>query len=198
MHGPDGGWILLHERADASFNFFRNWVSYENGFGKPGSDFWIGNSDMHVITFNGRHMVRFEFLEYFDERNQPLFAEYDDFKVLGPSSGYVLQVGKFRGNVANILSASNNSAFSTWDRDNDKIEGSCARIRKGAWWYGGSCLVHDLTSMLVFVALTIKVKEIFEGNRFIITNESCLFGHNIITAYLFVYKSNLQKSIKNL
>lgn len=164
MQEPHGGWILLYERTNASFNFFRNWISYENGFGKPGFNFWIGNINVHAITYDGRHMVRFEFLDSLDERNQPLFAEYDNFRVLSPSTGYILQAGKFRGNSANVLSDVNYAAFSTWDRDNDKTDLSCAKLRKGAWWYGDSCVVFDPTSKLEFVALTIKVKEILEGN----------------------------------
>lgn len=167
MHRPNDGWILFYERCNASFNFFRNWVSYENGFGKPGFDFWIGNINMHALTLNGRHVVRIELLTYFDKNKRPLFAEYDDFKVLSPSTDYTLQVGKFRGSFSSIFSNVNNSAFSTWDRDNDKTYKECAKRRKGAWWYGKSCVVHDPNTMLgLFIPLTMKVKEILGGNVF--------------------------------
>lgn len=165
MLGPNGGWTLLYERSNATFNFFRDWASYEKGFGEPGFDFWIGNSKIYVITMKGRHEVRFELLDYFDKRKQPLFAVYDDFKVLSPSTDYVLQVGKFRGNLANFLEEVNNTAFSTWDRDNDKSEKACAKRNKGAWWYGNTCIVHDPNSMLGFISVTMKAKEFLGGNE---------------------------------
>lgn len=195
MQGPDGGWITLFERRNATFDFFRNWISYENGFGKPGFDFWIGNSHMHIITLNGRHIVRFEILDYFDESNQPFFAEYDDFKVLSPSTKYILQVGKFRGNLADILSGANNSAFSTWDRDNDKTDKACAIIRKGAWWYGDSCVTHDPNSMRVFFSLTMKVREILGGKVFLLKKQIDIYSR---PSSIFSNILELQMKRKNL
>ena len=165
MDGPDGGWILLQERANASFNLFRNWVSYENGFGKPGVGYWIGNIYMHSITFTRKYILRIELPGYADELTPTLFAEYDNFQVLSPSSGYVLKLGRYRGGLGDILSLVNNSAFSTWDRDNDEVQDEgCAETGKGAWWYGKTCYVYDLNSMVGFLRMKIKAKKVLEGN----------------------------------
>lgn len=96
--------------------------------------------------------------------DQSLFGEYDNFQVSSPSTNYILQVGNFRGNMANILSAVNNSAFSTWDRDNDDLDGSCVMEMKGAWWYGDDCLVAIPNRMVRFVGISMKAKELLGGN----------------------------------
>lgn len=163
MQGADGGWILLQQRNDTTVNFSRNWVSFENGFGKPGVGFWVGNKYMHAITLNRRHMLRIELPDIY-WGDQSLFGEYDNFQVSSPSTNYILQVGNFRGNMANILSAVNNSAFSTWDRDNDDLDGSCVMEMKGAWWYGDDCLVAIPNRMVRFVRISMKAKELLGGN----------------------------------
>ena len=164
MDGPDGGWILLQERVNATFNFYRDWVSYENGFGKPGIGYWLGNIYMHSITIKGNYALRIELPGYYDELTVTVQGEYDNFHVLGPSTGYVLRVGDYRGGLGDILFVVNNSAFSTWDRDNDKADESCAKVNKGAWWYKKDCYYFDLNSMLDFLRMKIKAKELLEGN----------------------------------
>lgn len=165
MDGPDGGWFLLQDRANATFNLFRNWVSYENGFGKPGFGYWVGNINLHSLTFNRNYVLRIDLPGYVDELTPTLLAEYENFQVLSPSTGYTLQLGSYRGGLSDILSVVNNSAFSTWDRDNDEVrDDACARSGKGAWWYGKTCYVYDLNRMVGFIRIKMKAREIFEGN----------------------------------
>lgn len=163
MDGINGGWILLQQRINVHFNFLRSWNSYEKGFGEPGFGYWLGNSYMHAITLNRKYVLRFEFLDYVDERNQMLFLEFDNFQVLSSLKYYTIQTGKYRGNMANIMDI-NNFAFSTWDRDNDKSKRACAIINRGAWWYGSDCYITDPNSMLQFLKVTMKAKEVLGGN----------------------------------
>ena len=162
MHGPNGGWILLQERSNVTFNFTRNWVSYENGFGQPGFGLWLGNSFMHALTFNRRYVLRIDIPNFMN--GYSLFGEYDNFQVSGPSTNYILRVGNFRGNMRNILLAVNNSAFSTWDRDNDKADEECAKIKKGGWWYKDRCKIAVPNEMVRFVKTSLKAKEVLGGN----------------------------------
>lgn len=159
MDGPSGGWILLQDRATAIFNFHGDWLSFEKGFGTPGWGYWLGNKNMHSITFKRNYILRVELPGFAD-----VYAEYDNFQVLSPSSNYVLKLGKYRGGLRDVLSDLNNAAFCTWDRDNDEVDGQCARIKKGAWWYGKDCDAFDMNSMLRFVRTKLKAKEVFEGN----------------------------------
>ena len=163
MDGPDGGWFLLQERANATFNLFRDWVSYENGFGKPGVGYWFGNINLHSMTFKRNYVLKIELPGYVDEVTTTLLAEYDNFQVLGPSTGYALNLGRYRGGLSDILSIVNNSAFSTWDRDNDEVDEECAKTGRGAWWYGKTCYIYDLNSMVGFLTMKIKAREVLEG-----------------------------------
>lgn len=161
MHGPNGGWILLFERRNFTIRTPRTWHSYEMGFGKPGFRYWLGNIYMHAITLAEKHALRLE-IPYVDERNQWFFGEYDNFEVSSPSTGYIIQVGKYRGNMIDLISDVNHCAFSTWDRDNDKVvDEACARQREGAWWYGNTCNVYDLNTGRIPVLM--KTKELLEG-----------------------------------
>ena len=170
MSGPNGGWLVFQQRINASVNFTRDWVSYEKGFGRHGFEFWLGNLYINGITRRGEHMLRIEISVSIDRRNQTFFSEYDNFRVSSPFDNYNLHVGKYRGNLSDILSDANNSAFSTWDRDNDKANRSCARINKGAWWYGRSCNIPDLNGMLGnitkrgLVKITMKTTRALRGN----------------------------------
>ena len=111
-------------------------------------------------------MLRFEFPGYFDDQKQMLFLEYENFQVLSANTGYMIKIGKHRGNMIDVFPNSNNSAFSTWDRDNDQVRyATCAWINKGAWWYAKDCYVPDPNSMRQFRGITIvmKAKELLGG-----------------------------------
>ncbi|PFX34734.1 Protein sidekick-1, partial [Stylophora pistillata] len=167
MHGPNGGWILLQQRINDSFSFYRNWASYENGFGKLGYGYWLGNSHIHAVTFKRMYVLRFEFPDHVDDQDQMMFIEYENFQVLGPLTDYTIQIGKHRGNMVNLFPDINNCAFSTWDRDNDKVPNrACAKRNKGAWWYARDCDVPDPNRIDLFIGITImmKAKELLGGN----------------------------------
>ena len=149
-------------------NFSRDWISYEQGFGQQGLEFWLGNRKLFVITSLQEHLLRIEI--YFTNGSH-LFAEYDSFQL--SFRNYKLRVGRHRGNLSGILFLANNTAFSTWDRDNDKLpHKACARQQRGAWWYGTTCDTLDLNSMrgnasskgMVKISMKIKPNDLKRGN----------------------------------
>ena len=142
MRGSNGGWLVFQKRTNKSVNFFRNWISYKQGFGQYGHDFWLGNRDLRAITNSNEHVLHIE-LHY--SNGSHVFAEYDQFSV--SPRNFTLRVGQYRGNWSDILFFANNSAFSTWDRDNDKVLEACAQQNNGAWWYGTTCDMEDLNRM---------------------------------------------------
>ena len=63
-------------------------------------------------------------------------AQYSTFHVGNGSTKFKLAFDGYTGNAGNPLKQSNNWAFSTIDRDHDRLKrGSCARKMKSGWWY---------------------------------------------------------------
>ena len=71
-----GGWTVFQKRLDGSVDFFRNWKSYKNGFGDLNKEFWLGNDNLHRLTFSEDVMLRVD-MEDFDGNIK--YAEYTTF-----------------------------------------------------------------------------------------------------------------------
>ncbi len=65
------------------------------------------------------------------------YADYNNFRILEEAHNYTLLLDSFNGgNAGDSLTSHNNTAFSTWDQDNDSHSSlNCAEERPGAWWY---------------------------------------------------------------
>ena len=129
MEGRNGGWLVFQQRINNSVNFYRDWISYEHGFGQQGFNFWLGNRVLSALTLDRDHTLQ---IETFLVDGRHVYAEYDRFRL--SFKRYTLLAGRYRGNLSDFLFYANNSAFSTWDRDNDKVlRRSCAQLNRGAW-----------------------------------------------------------------
>ena len=72
------------------------------------------------------------------------YAKYGNFKVGDQHARYRLEVGSYSGTAGDSLTYHNNMAFSTKDRDNDRLSSTnCAAYYSGAWWYN-SCQYSNL------------------------------------------------------
>lgn len=134
MDVDGGGWTVFQRRVDGSINFYRDWDSYKRGFGNLGTEFWLGNDYLHLLTANGNQELRVDLREF---QGQTSFAKYSSFQVSGEQEKYKLTLGQFlEGTAGDSLTKHNNMAFSTHDQDNDTNGGkNCAALFHGAWWY---------------------------------------------------------------
>ncbi|KAJ6633438.1 Techylectin-5B, partial [Pseudolycoriella hygida] len=135
----DGGWTVIQRRDDFGEpreNFNRDWADYKNGFGDPAKEFWLGNENIYMLTNNEDYSLRVE-LEDFEGNKR--YAQYSHFKIHSESDYYKLEIDGYDGNAGDSLNdpwyGSNNSPFSTYNRDNDRSSLNCASMLKGGWWW---------------------------------------------------------------
>ncbi|XP_077302101.1 uncharacterized protein LOC143922644 isoform X1 [Arctopsyche grandis] len=135
----EGGWTVIQRRDDLgvpSENFNRDWADYKNGFGDPAKEFWLGNENIYMLTNNEDYILRIE-LEDFEGNKR--YAQYSHFKIYSESEYYKLEIDGYEGNAGDSLNdpwyGSNNSPFSTYNRDNDRSSLNCASMLKGGWWW---------------------------------------------------------------
>ncbi|XP_044733955.1 rhoGEF domain-containing protein gxcJ [Chrysoperla carnea] len=135
----EGGWTVIQRRDDFGEpreNFNRDWADYKNGFGDPAKEFWLGNENIYMLTNNEDYILRVE-LEDFEGNKR--YAQYSHFKIYSEGEYYKLEIDGYEGNAGDSLNdpwyGSNNSPFSTYNRDNDRSSLNCASMLKGGWWW---------------------------------------------------------------
>ncbi|XP_008592209.1 PREDICTED: ficolin-1-like [Galeopterus variegatus] len=134
MQVDGGGWTVFQRRVDGSVDFFRNWESYKRGFGNLGTEFWLGNDYLHLLTAGGNQELRVDLQDFEGEDS---YAKYSSFQVSGEQEKFKLSLGQFLGGTAgDSLGSHKNMSFTTHDQDNDKHSlTNRASVFKGAWWY---------------------------------------------------------------
>ena len=133
METDGGGWTVFQRRQDGTVNFYLNWTDYENGFGNPRGEVWLGLTYLHRLTTSDRQLR----VDLEDFENNTRYAVYNTFQVMDSSTNYTLRVEGYSGDAGNGLGHHNGRQFSTRDRENDNNRGrNCAQLFKGGWWYG--------------------------------------------------------------
>ena len=132
-----GGWLVVQRRQDGSVDFNRNWLEYEDGFGKLTGEFWYGLRALHCLTGQDSWEMRMD-IKLANGTN--IILQYEQFKVASVKDKYKLTVGGFQGTTTDPMAHHNGMHFSTKDNDNDNNIGNCALISGhrspiGGWWY---------------------------------------------------------------
>ncbi|KAH8318318.1 hypothetical protein KR074_008239 [Drosophila pseudoananassae] len=127
------GWMVIQRRVSAEENFYRNWATYENGFGDINKNYFIGLKKLHEITGLKPYEL-YIYLENF--KGESRYAYYGTFSIGDQNTKYQLTIGSYSGTAGDALIKKHNSMkFSTYDNDNDKSKSNCAAQYTGAWWY---------------------------------------------------------------
>nr|XP_022294554.1 fibrinogen C domain-containing protein 1-like [Crassostrea virginica] len=135
-------YTVIMDRNDGSVDFYRTYAEYENGFGTPSTETWIGNKYIHLLTAAGNTVLRFEFEDYMAATR---YAEYSSFHVDSASTNYLMTVSGYSGDAGDSMSFHNNASFSAKDADHDTNARNCAVKYLTAWW-NLSCLRTKLTA----------------------------------------------------
>ncbi|CAF1509837.1 unnamed protein product [Rotaria sp. Silwood1] len=134
------GWTVIQRRINGTIDFYRGWNDYKNGFGDLRTEFWLGNEKIHLLTNQGRYILRVDLQPW----DSPIrIAEYGQFALDNESQYYKLQISQFRSNISTAgdsLTSSwdnaNGIPFSTYDHDFDNLfYDNCALTYHGAWWF---------------------------------------------------------------
>ena len=135
METEGGGWTVLHARFKHNLNYAtKTWNEYKLGFGVAGSDYWIGNKYIHLLTKDNRPEVYFKL----QHSNGTWFhAKYRDFYVASEADKFKLHYreNSYSGTSGDSLYDNNNRVFSTMDYDNDNWGSNCAVKGGGGWWF---------------------------------------------------------------
>ncbi|TDG99374.1 hypothetical protein EPR50_G00193670 [Perca flavescens] len=156
QEGLMGGWLLAQQRESGALGFNRTWAEYRDGFGSVDAngngEFWLGNQNLHLLTSQAESMLKVE-LE--DWEGGVASAEYT-VRVGAETEGYPLHVSGYTGDAGDALAtpasdapshpSHNGMKFSTFDKDNDVWEESCAERYGGGWWYN-KCQTANLNGV---------------------------------------------------
>ncbi|XP_052786631.1 ficolin-2-like [Mya arenaria] len=92
MDTDQGGWTVFQHRMNGKVDFYRNFSSYENGFGSLQGEFWLGLKLMNEMTSRTSNDLRIDITRGSGSTG---YAVYADFSV-GAGSNYTLHVGYTR------------------------------------------------------------------------------------------------------
>ncbi|XP_016928110.2 ficolin-1 [Drosophila suzukii] len=135
------GWLVVQRRVSVEENFFRNWTSYQAGFGDLKTNFFLGLNNLNKITALEPQELYIQMVDFTGAKR---YAHYNLFSVGNVYSNYSLtQLGVYSGSAGDSLRYHLNQPFSTFDKDNDKSSINCAARYLGAWWYK-DCLYSNL------------------------------------------------------
>ncbi|XP_060591631.1 ryncolin-4-like [Ruditapes philippinarum] len=140
MDTPPGGWTVFQHRESNS-DFLQNWEAYKEGFGQLANNFWLGNDKISKLTSSGQYKLRVDLI---DQEGLEGYAEYSSFSIGNEATKYVLNIAGHNGTASDSLVEKHDGMmFSTFDQDNDKVTGNCAKRFEGGWWYRG-CQTSNL------------------------------------------------------
>jgi len=129
----NGGWTVFQRRLNGRTNFYRDWISYKEGFGNPQREFWLGNENIYLLTWQAEWPEGSELrVDLEDWLHKNHYAKYQEFSIDKEEQKYKLLVTGFSGDVGDSLALHNGRMFSTYDNNNGV---DCASTYRGAWWY---------------------------------------------------------------
>ncbi|XP_074542331.1 microfibril-associated glycoprotein 4-like [Halichoeres trimaculatus] len=133
MDSQGGRWTVFQRRMDGSVNFYRPWDHYKTGFGTAAGEYWLGLENLFHLTLRKKYEL---LVDMEDFEGNKAYARYSSFSVGPEIYGYTLEVSGFTdGGAGDSMRVHNGHKFSTFDKDQDIYETSCAKEFLGGFWY---------------------------------------------------------------
>ena len=125
----------------------KGWDQYVAGFGSVLGDHWLGLQVIHTLCPPSKPCgLRVDMKDPYFQNGKLVWAEYAAFSIEGFTGNYRLSLSGYNSSSTagdamlypGRFRNQNNMAFSTHDRDNDKVSlRNCAASYHGGWWYSG-------------------------------------------------------------
>ena len=96
-----GGWTVFQRRRDGSVDFYRDWNSYQKGFGDHYGEYWLGLDNILRIISNGDHTLRIDLKDF---QGNKRYAVYEVFTLSGEDDNYRLTVANYSGDEYSAMS----------------------------------------------------------------------------------------------
>ena len=81
---------------DGSVDFYQNFQPYEDGFGNPGTEYWLGLRHIWSLVQQGAQELRVDLEDW--DGNQG-YAEYSLFSIDSAGNDYRLAIGGYAGDA---------------------------------------------------------------------------------------------------
>ena len=139
---------MFQRRRHAQLDFNRNWTDYEEGFGDPQYEHWLGLKKINCLTFSVcTAELRIDMTDY---KGIHKYAIYSSIAVHNTTNKYRLDLGAYSGTAGDGMrvcasTIHDGMPFSTPDRDNDNWSGNCAQGQRAGWWYN-NCYCSKLNT----------------------------------------------------
>lgn len=124
---------MIQNRLDGSVYFEREWAEYKSGFGNLKGEFWLGLDKIHEITYSKKYELVILLTDWSDTVK---YAKYGEFRMAGEAELYAIKkLGTFSGDTTDAMMMIQGTKFSTVDKNNEAMMGTCVTTRRGGWWY---------------------------------------------------------------
>lgn len=124
-------YTVFQRRVDGSVNFGVDWDHYKEGFGDLRGSFWLGNELLHKLTHTRPYTMSI-YMETFDAESAQ--QDYINFQLKSEAFEYAAVYTSNNGTANDGLYG--NTAFSTFDEDNDVLAAeNCASKYSCGWWF---------------------------------------------------------------
>lgn len=144
MNNDGGGWTVFQNRFNGQENFRRTWIEYENGFGSPHGEYWLGLQNMYQVASvchgdESELAVSVTGDPDSDGVVETRTGIWPVFRLSGRSDNYTLTVNGYDRDLydlGNSMAMSSGEQFSAYDVDNDPRDTEhCGMTRNAGWWF---------------------------------------------------------------
>ena len=116
--------------------FKKTYAQYQEGFYDGEGNLWMGLTEQHFLTQTRDCALRVDLQDWDDARYH---ASYQSYKIGPKSTGFKLHIKGFdsSSSLGDSLNYLDGARFSTYDKDQDDLVGSCAEKEGagGGWWF---------------------------------------------------------------